>query len=139
MKKIIAVLLAVMVIFSTSAVAFALDVYTCPTCNKKYQEIADYNACIDRHAAASEETPATPIYECGTCGKKFESLEEYNECVDDHYNNVNHHYDKYVDATVIEVFSSLVDIFNNTGIKDILMNLFEKIYTIIFDAAEVAA
>jgi len=140
MKKFIAILLAVIVVFSTSVVAFAADVFTCPTCNKKYEQIEAYNECIAKHEAENTEEPATPIYECATCGKKFDNLEDYNECVGCHFNNVNHHFDKYVDATIIEIFSSIVDIFNNTGIKDLFMNLFEKVYTLIVGAAtEVAA
>ncbi|MBQ3045585.1 MAG: hypothetical protein IJO03_01185 [Clostridia bacterium] len=140
MKKFTAVLLALIVVFSTSVVAFAADVFTCPICNKKYDNIDKYNACIDAHdAAANEDADTTPIYECGTCHKKYESIEEYNACVDDHFNNVNYHYDKYINATIIDVISSLVDIFNNTGIKDLFMNIFEKVYTLIIGAAEVAA
>jgi DNA-directed RNA polymerase subunit RPC12/RpoP len=139
MKKFIAILLALIVVLSTSVVAFAADVYTCPTCNKKYTDIDTYNKCIEAHedaANAGEET--VTIYECATCGKKFEDIDAYNECVGCHFNNVNHHYDKYVDATIIEVLSSLIDIFNNTGIKDLFMNIFEKVYTLIIGAVEAA-
>lgn len=140
MKKFTAVLLAIIVVFSTSVVAFAADIFTCPTCNKKYDNIDAYNDCIDAHdAAANEDANTTPIYECATCGKKYENLEEYNACVNDHFNNVNYHYDKYINATIIEVVSSIVDIFNNTGIKDLFMNIFEKVYALIVGAAEVAA
>lgn len=139
MKKFIAILLALVVVLSTSVVAFAADVYTCPTCNKKYSDIASYNDCIEAHEAAANEGENTAtIYECATCGKKYEDIEAYNDCVDSHFNNVNHHYDKYVDATVIEVFSSLVDVFNNTGIRDLFMNIFEKLYTLIIGAVEAA-
>lgn len=137
MKKFIAILLAFVIAFSASAVAFAADVYTCPTCNKKYLEIDDYNHCIEAHAAENEEDSNTiPIYECATCGKKYEDIVAYNACVDSHFNNVNYHYDRYVDATIIEVLSSFIDIFNNTGIKDIFMSIFEKVFTLIGGAVE---
>lgn len=139
MKKFIAILLALVVVLSTSVVAFAADVYTCPTCNKKYTEIEKYNACIEAHEAeANADDNTATIYECATCGKKYEDIESYNACVDSHFNNVNWHYDKYVDATVIEVLNSLIDIFNNTGIRDLFMNIFEKVYTLIIGAAEAA-
>lgn len=55
MKKILAVLLTFILAFSAIAVtAFAEDVYTCPTCEKKYESTEDYNACIDSHADDSE-------------------------------------------------------------------------------------
>ncbi len=138
MKKFIAILLALVVVFSTSVVAFAADVYTCPSCNKKYTDIADYNACIEAHDAEANKGENASVYECATCHKKYEDVESYNACVDSHFNNINYHYDKYVDATIIEVFSSLVDIFNNTGIRDLFMNIFEKLYTLIIGAVEVA-
>lgn len=138
MKKFIAILLAFVVVFSTSVVAFAADVYTCPTCNKKYTEIADYNACIEAHEAEANGGNSAAIYECSTCGKKYDDIESYNACVDSHFNNVDYYYEKYVGATIIEVLSSLVDIFNNTGIRDILTNIFEKVYTLIIGVAEAA-
>ena len=139
MKKFIAILLALVVVLSTSVVAFAADVYTCPTCNKKYTDIAEYNSCIEAHdAEANADDNAATVYECETCHKKYEDIESYNTCVDSHFNNVNWHYDKYVDATIIDVFSSLIDIFNNTGIRDLFMNIFEKVYTLIIGAAEAA-
>ena len=62
------------------------------------------------------------IYECGTCHKKYDNIEEYNACVDTHFNNVNYHYDKYIDLTVVELINSIIDIFNNTGIKELFTN-----------------
>ncbi len=139
MKKFMAVLLALVIALSTSVVAFAADVYTCPTCNKKYLDIEAYNDCIEAHEAENAEGSEAPtVYECATCGKKYEDINEYNACVDSHFDNVNYHYDKYISATIIEVFSSLIDIFNNTGIKDIFMNIFEKVYTFIGGAVEAA-
>lgn len=128
MKKFMAILLALVIGLSTSLVVFAVDVYTCPTCGKKYVEINDYNACIEDHNSAGSDDPEKPaIYECPTCFKKFTDIDDYNACVDSHFDNVNYHYDKYVGMSVIDVISSFVDIFNNTGIMDIFMNIFEKL------------
>lgn len=135
MKKFIAILLALIVVFSTSVVAFAADVYTCPTCSKKYEKISEYNACLESHASEGEEGTAS-VYECATCGKKYEDLTAYNACVDSHFNNVNYHYDKYVNLTIVEVISSFVDIFNSTGIADLFTNIFEKIFTLVCGAIE---
>ena len=136
MKKFTAVLLALIVVFSTSVVAFAAgsDVYTCPTCSMKYTEIADYNACIAKHSAPAEEE--SELYECATCHKKFEDVTEYNACVDSHFNNVNYHYDKYVNLTVIELLNSFIEMFNSTGIKELITSIFEKVSSLFSGMAD---
>lgn len=130
MKKFIAVLLALILVFSSAVVAFAADsniggdVYTCPTCSKKWQSLEDYNTCIENHNAPAEEE--TDIYECGTCHKKFDNLDDYNACVEEHFDDVNYHYDKYINLTVVELINAVIDMFNSLGIKDLLTNIFEK-------------
>ncbi len=134
MKKFTAILLAVILVFSVSVVAFAADVYTCPTCNKKYEGIEAYNACIENHSKPAEESGE--LFECGTCHKKYDNIEEYNACVDDHFNNVNYHYDKYIDLTIVELISSFVEIFNNTGIKELFTDIIEKVVSFIGGIAD---
>ena len=119
--------------------AFAADVYTCPTCNKKYNNLDEYNACVGMHNAEDKESEPETVYDCATCGKKFDNIDDYNACVDSHFNNINFHYDKYIDATVIELINSIIDIFNNIGIKDLITNVFEKVYTLIMGVVESAA
>lgn len=137
MKKFIAILLALIVVFSSAVVAFAVDVYTCPTCSRKFDSIEKYN----EHIATHEETEADngeTIYECPVCHKKYKDVSEYNECVDSHYNDINYHYDHYVNLTIPELLSSFVDIFNNTGIMAIVTNIFEKAYTLFTSYLETA-
>lgn len=136
MKKFTAILLAIIVVFSTSVVAFATDVYTCPTCSKKYESIAEYNECIGSHNAPEEEEEE--LFECATCHKKFEDVNDYNACVDSHFNNVNYHYDKYINLTVVELVNSFIEMFNSTGIKEIITNLFEKAFSFIGIFSDVA-
>ena len=126
MKKFTAVLLALIVVFSTSVVAFAAgsDVYTCPTCSKKYTTLEEYNACIADHSAPVEEE--SELFECATCHKKFEDVVEYNACVDSHFNNVNYHYDKYINLTVVDLLNSFIEMFNSTGVKELITSIFEK-------------
>lgn len=136
MKKITAILLALIVVLSTSTIAFAAgsDVYTCPTCSMKYTEIEDYNACIANHNAPEEEE--AELYECGTCHKKFEDVEAYNACIDSHFNNVNYHYDKYINLTVIELINAFIDMFNSTGIKELFTSIFENVVSIFGGVAD---
>lgn len=136
MKKFISVFLALVMILSTSALAFAADVYTCPTCNKKYESLDGYNTCVEGHNAENTEKAPDAVYDCATCGKKFDNLEDYNACVDSHYNNINHHYDKYVGATVIELINAFIDIFNDIGFKDLFVNVIEKVYSLVMGAVE---
>ena len=137
MRKLLAVVLALVIALSASAIAFAADVYTCPTCNKKFSDIDTYNTHIDTHAdpresSSDEET----IYECPICAKKFTNISDYNACIDTHHrHDVEYNYQEYVSLTLPELASSLVDLFNNTGVKDIFMNLFEKVWTLFLDFA----
>lgn len=133
MKKFTAILLAVILTFSVSVVAFAADVYTCPTCNKKYEGIEAYNACIANH---SEPVEDGEIYECGTCHKKYDNISDYNDCVDTHFNNINYHYDKYIDLTVVELINSFIDIFNSTGVKELFTGIIEKVVSLLGGIAD---
>ena len=129
MKKFTAILLALLVVFSTSAVAFAADIYTCPDCGKKYDSIDDYNKCIDSHDAPEAEQEE--IYECDTCHKKFDNIADYNECVDSHFGNKDFYYDRYVNLTIVELINSIIDMFNNIGAKDLFSSIFEKFFSVL--------
>jgi len=141
MKKFISIVLTLVMILSTSVIAFAADVYTCPVCSKKYNTLDEYNACVSVHNTEDKETPApetVTVYDCPTCGKKYDNLDDYNACVDTHYNDIYHHYDKYIGITVVELIKSFVDIFETFGIKEIFTNIFEKAYSLILGAIETA-
>lgn len=136
MRKFIAIVLALVIALSASAVAFAADVYTCPTCNKKYTTLEEYNACVSSHATSSDSSSSSEetIYECPICAKKFDNIYEYNSCIDAHHSNdAEYSYKEYVSLTLPELANTIVDLFNNTGIKDIFMNLFEKVWSLFLD------
>lgn len=128
MKKFTAILVAVILISANLVMACAADVYTCPTCNRKFDDLSAYNACIDKHIADSVEEPKQATYKCATCSKIFTDLDSYNACVGSHFNNVNYHYDKYVGLTVPELLAELVNIFNKTGTMDTVQNLVDKLF-----------
>lgn len=130
MKKFTAILIAVILISANFVTAYAADVYTCPTCNRKYNTLDEYNACIDKHLSDSVEEPAQELHKCATCGKLYAELGLYNNCVDSHFNNVNYHYDKYVGLTVPELLAELVNIFNKTKTMETVQDLVDKLFEI---------
>ena len=130
MKKFTAILVAVILVSANFVMAYAADVYTCQTCNRKFLTLEEYNACIDKHISESKEEPAQELHKCATCGKLYEDIGLYNECVDSHFNNVNYHYDKYVGLTVPELLAELVNIFNKTGTIEIVQDLVDKLFEI---------
>lgn len=135
MKKIAAILLAVIIVSTSFIMAYAADVYTCPTCSKKFADLDAYNACIEGHIIDADAESGKELHKCSTCGKIFEDLDSYNNCVDSHFNNVNYHYDKYVGLTIPELLEELVNIYNKTGATEMAQNLVDKL----FDLADKAA
>lgn len=129
------VIFAVMTMSLNAVVAFAVDVYTCPHCNRKYTDISQYNDCIDSHNA-DDNTSAEQLHQCKTCGKLFTDLREYNACVDSHFNNINYHYDKYVGLTIPELLTELTEIFNKTGTVDAVQNVIDKLFDLTYKAAD---
>jgi hypothetical protein len=128
MKKFAAIIIAVMLILTNFVMAYAADIFTCPTCNRKYDTLDEYNACIDKHIADSVEEPKQVVHKCSTCGKIFEDIDAYNECVGSHFNNVNYHYDKYVGLTIPELLAELVNIFNKTGTMEATQTVVDKLF-----------
>ncbi len=135
MKKLAAVILAVIIMSLNVVVAFAADVYTCPQCNRKYTDIAEYNDCIDSHNTKADSS-SEELHKCKTCGKLFTDTASYNECVGSHFNNVNYHYDKYVGLTVPELLAELVNIFNKTGTVDTVQTIIDKLFDLTYKAAD---
>lgn len=90
MKKVIAVVLAMILALSISAVAFAADTtsttsiptMTCPVCGKVYlgttAGLEAYNKCLDSHRDADD------YFVCQTCGKKYEDPTSYVRCLNSH-------------------------------------------------------
>ncbi len=112
------------------------ETYTCETCKKIFTDIREYNNHIDTHKTEEATTTTEPEqkeYQCETCKKIYNNIDDYNACVDSHFNNVNWHYDKYVDATVPDVLAQFVDIFNNTGLFDYLKEIISMLYETFVD------
>ena len=89
MKKVIAVILAMVLALSVSAIAFADDdtsstvsTLTCPVCGRIYTNTTagaqQYNNCLDSHRDADG------YLVCQTCGKKYEDPSSYVKCLNSH-------------------------------------------------------
>lgn len=145
MKKVIALALALVMALSCGMMAFAAGIetvvhdgityYVCPNCKKLYANIDDYNECVASHITTKAPTtaaaPAAKEYVCSACGKTFDNMSEYNDHIDTHWAEPEYHWDKYIGTDVVTLLSNLVDIFQSTGILDIVKNLVEKIWGMI--------
>lgn len=130
MKKFTAIFVAVILISANFVMAYAADVYTCQTCNRKFNTLDEYNSCVDKHISDSIDNSAQELHKCATCGKLYTDLGLYNNCIDSHFNNVNYHYDKYVGLTIPELLAELVNIFNKTGTMETVQDLVDKLFEI---------
>lgn len=148
MKKVIALALALVMALSCGMMAFAAAeletiksgdtvYYVCPTCKKLHESIEAYNSCIASHSTtAAPATAGSKEYKCPYCPEIFDSLQEYNDHLEgahqaDVKGNYEYHWDKYIGTDVVTLFSNLVDIFQSTGILEMLKNLVEKIWALI--------
>ncbi|GEM_PF-923915 len=148
MKKVIALILALVMALSCGLMAFATSLetvtdvngktyYVCK-CGKSYNSMDDYNKCVDSHITQRE-------FVCARCGMVFYDNTKYNNHLRDAHNlddgesgrsgvnvgDVEYHWDKYVGTDVVTLFSNLVDIFQSTGILEMLKNLVEKLWALI--------
>lgn len=144
MKKTLSIILAFIMAFSVVTVAFAADAVdpykTCPICGylvdmTKDDAVEEYNNHLATHNTEEEEEDEEAVreYQCETCKKIYYDVDEYNACVDSHYNNINYHYDKYIDLTLLDVLSQLVDICNQTGIFDFFKEVVTMLYNTLTD------
>ena len=89
MKKVIAVILAMVLALSCTALAFAEDATTvstlvCPICGKIYGRadssaaIEAYNTCLDGHRNANG------YFQCLVCGKEYDNPDAYVACQKSH-------------------------------------------------------
>lgn len=107
---------------------------TCPYCMKEVTK-----SVLEDHKKACSENPTNKTtaaakdgtYTCPTCGKVYSNLYEYNACVGSHFNNVNYHYDKYINETIPDLLGNLIDLFQSTGIIEMIKNLVAKIWELI--------
>lgn len=106
MKKVIAVILALVLALSVSAIAFAEDTtesstiptINCPICGKRFlnydTEIPAYNEHLDSHKTWEKDAVTGEMngyYVCQECGRKFENPDAYVADLNSHIRN-----DEYV-------------------------------------------
>ncbi len=136
-KKVNAVLLALIMVFSMCVPAFATTrvidnttYYICDAGDYLSTDKSGYDSHVASvHGGADSTTTTTSsssssgsaldsavnggyvasnYYECPGCGKRYTSLEDYNDCVDSHNNGVDMHWKTYVNQTLPEIFQTLM-------------------------------
>lgn len=75
MKKALAIVMALVIALSMSAMAFAAE-NVCQLCGKGYDKVADLNAHIDAEHRTAED--ANTVY-CADCGNTFANEGEFNK------------------------------------------------------------
>lgn len=100
MKKVIAVILALVLALSVSAIAFAEGEETtaaakvCPVCKKEFADSDSYNDHLDTHKTFETDAitgETNGYYVCQECGRKYENPDAYVACLNSHIRN-----DEYV-------------------------------------------
>lgn len=102
MKKVIAVILALVLALSVSAIAFAAEgdetatARECPVCGMLFDtsDISGYNEHLQSHKTTeitNNDYEANGYYECPQCHRKYESPDDYRKCLQSHIRN-----DEYV-------------------------------------------
>ncbi len=142
MRKLLAVVLALVLAFSCTAIAFAADTvandsWSCPYCNQKFEGYKNDPTSQKLHMDACDKNPSNKtadndeIYTCPGCGKKYTNLADYNACLASHNYGVDMHYDDYIGKTLPQLFETLMTYFvgsqSQTLIFDILYKIFDYI------------
>lgn len=149
MRKVLAIVLALVMAFGCTAIAFAANV-ACPYCGKDVAE-----GYLENHLTVCKENPentttakaeATQYTNtCPYCGNDFSSEKSYNDhiaiCAGQANKGAN-----FANITIVDVINSLFDAFkvNNdwltavSGILTRIMDLIEKIGTSLVGKADVA-
>lgn len=163
MKKLIAVILAMVLALSVSSIAFAEDAtvgtLTCPVCGKIYINSTagaeQYNKCLDGHRDAEGyfvcqtcgkkyEDPQSYVaclkqhlekgdFVCATCGAKFYSQDAYNSHVATHFNNTDYRWTQYVNLTLPELMDKFFSYLQASGVLQVLTDLFYDLYNLIMN------
>lgn len=154
MKKLIAILLSVVVVFSMSAIAFAAEpatykdgekTYIICSCGRMYDKVEDYNDCMAKHASEKEAAnapttaPSASSWKCEYCPKMFTDITEYNDHLVEYHeaetpkqqnmeNRVQYYYDKYIGETVQDILNDMIDLFQKSGIMDFVKVMVEDIW-----------
>ena len=155
MRKVLAIVLALVMAYGCTAIAFAAD-YVCPGCNRDQGSASEFNThiavCAQYKKYASDLTSTTAKEDatqykntCPYCEREFSSEKSYNDhiaiCAGQANNGAN-----FANITIVDVINSLFDAFkvNNdwltavSGILTRIMDLIEKIGTSLVGKADVA-
>lgn len=136
MKKVIAVITALVLAFSCSAIAFADDAtWRCPYCSKDFPNITaaekeEHKNFCKATAPATSTTAATNAakeYVCPGCGKVYYSYREYNDCLDSHNNAVDEHYWRYIGQTLPQIIDTLRNYFVGSQTQTLIFDILYKI------------
>lgn len=115
MKKIISLMLALVMVFSMSAVAFAANINICPACDRSFSYETEYNNHL---AICSEKT-------CTKCGEIFAGEDAYNDHIE--VCTVGDEAD-YIDLTVNSFLEIVIDFIKAImeqwdGIEDVVIRM----------------
>ncbi len=135
-KKLIAVVLALVLAFSCSAIAFAKmetvtetdgsTWYHCTDCDRSYDNITDYNAHIDIYHPVTNPTVTVKEYICPGCGKIYYDIESYNECLASHNYGIDTHYWSYIGKTIPELVDNLRNYFVGSQTQNLIFDVLYK-------------
>ncbi len=143
MKKLIAVVLALVLAFSCTAIAFAEDTtnkWNCPYCGKDFYGWDDNTKSL--HMKACSENPSNKDddntvkeYVCPGCGKIYYDIYSYNDCLQSHNYGVDKHYETYIGMTIPAIIDTLRGYFvgsqSQNLIFDVLYKILEYVYAFI--------
>jgi uncharacterized C2H2 Zn-finger protein len=148
MKKLIAVVLALVLAFSCTAIAFAEDyyrevtqddgtkVYVCAKCNMPFKDVDGViNHLQTVHFTTSNTNVTVKEYVCPGCGKIYYDIYSYNECLQSHNYGVDKHYETYIGMTIPAIIDTLRGYFvgsqSQNLIFDVLYKILEYVYAFI--------
>lgn len=122
MKKFISLMLALVMVFSMSAVAFAANTNICPNCDRAFSDEAEYNTHLAR---CNEKT-------CTKCGEIFADEDAYNDHIE--ICTVGDEAD-YIDLTVKSVLEIVMELVNAImeqwdGIEDVVIRMVDFVESI---------
>jgi hypothetical protein len=149
MKKLIAVVLALVLAFSCTAIAFAdtlptiIDekgnvIYYCNNTSDGQHNQVVYFDSLDKYTAhvmqyhKSETTTSSgsgtaSYFECPGCGKRYTNLDDYNACLASHNYGVDSHYWTYIGQTIPQLVDTLRNYFVGSQTQALIFDILYKL------------
>lgn len=149
MKKLTAIVLALVIALSVAVTAFAATTYQCPYCfeiiegEKKYNEHLDAKCPeVGKEAEDKEDTPEAQTCPYEGCGAKFSDPEQYEAHLDACHKKTDPTLAQQVEAFILDfsIFGAIDTVFdllskvNFPSILITIIDLLEKAVTAIIDA-----